>query len=129
MTDPTLAYARVRCVAGHQHRRHVRWSEVDPSVRLPQQQWRWRWRLDDRCAVAVASSLEGQVGLFQPCAGRPLRGMDLCQQHAQLERRVSGRVAGHSSSRGGRRGSIGCQAPLLALDAPMVAGAEVDDGG
>ena len=127
MTNPTLAYARVRCAAGHRHRRYLRWSEVDPSVRLSEQQWRWRWRLDDRCAVAIPGSLKGWAGHFQPCGGRPVEGMDLCQQHAQLERRVSGQVANHSASRGGRGGGIGCQAPLLALDAPMGAGAEVDD--
>ena len=110
MTNPTLAYTRARCAAGHGHRRYPRWSEVDPSVRLPEQQWRWRWRLDQRCAVAVASSLESQRGRFQPCEGRPESGMDVCRQHAQLERRVFGRVAGHGMSRGG---GSGCQAPLL----------------
>jgi hypothetical protein len=106
MTDPTLMYVQVRCSAGHRHRRYPRWSKVDPSARLPEQQWRWRWRLDDRCAVAIPGSLKGRAGHFQPCGGRPVEGMDLCGQHARLERRISGRGFGFS-----------CTAPLLALDA------------
>jgi hypothetical protein len=120
MTDPTPANARVRCSAGHWHRRYPRWSEVDPSVRLPEGQWQWRWRLDDRCAVAVANPLESQMGRFQPCRRRPASGLDVCRQHAQLERRVSGRI----STRGG---GPGCQAPLLASDTLGAAGAEVDE--
>ena len=108
MTDPMLMYVRVRCSAGHWHRRYPRWSEVDPSARLPEQQWRWRWRLDDRCAVAIPSLLASQVGRFQPCRGRPVSGMDLCRQHAQLERRV-----------GAQGGGLVCHAPLLGWGATV----------
>jgi hypothetical protein len=105
MTDPTIEYVRILCAAGHRHRRYPRWSEVDLSVRLPEQQWRWRWRLDQRCAVAVASALESHRGLFQPCARKPVSRTDICRLHSQLERRVA------SQGRG-----PGCQAPLLQVD-------------
>jgi hypothetical protein len=106
MTDPTLACVRVRCSAGHQHRRYPRWSEVDPSVRLPEGQWLWRWRLDQRCAVAVSIP---QEGLFQPCGGRPSGAGDLCERHARSERRVC-------AIRGGQM----CEAPLPAPGAGVV---------
>ena len=115
MTAPTPKSVRVLCAAGHRHWRYPRWSEVDPSARLPEQQWRWRWRLDDRCTVALPGSLEGQAGHFQPCGGRPVERMDLCGQHARLERRISSRGSGFSGA-----------AQLLAPDAivDVVGGSE-----
>jgi hypothetical protein len=54
VTDPTLAYTLVRCAAGHRHRRFMRRSEADPSVRLPEEQRQRRRRLGDRCAAQLA---------------------------------------------------------------------------
>jgi hypothetical protein len=106
MTDLERGHARVLCAAGHRHRRYVRWSEVEPSARLPEQLWRWRWLLDDRCAIAVPSLPAGQEGLFQPCGERPAPGTDRCMGHARAEQRIKG-----------NRSGLFCKAPLPAPDA------------
>jgi hypothetical protein len=89
-------YDVVSASDGRRYRRYVRWAEIPPAARLPEQLWRWRWRLDDRCLVAIPDSTISHALLFQPCRNTRVEGTELCSRHAEEEQRpiISGRRFG-----------------------------------
>jgi len=79
-------YTLVVDTDGCRHRRYVRWDEVKPAARLPEQFWRFRWPPEGRCAVAVPDRPYGRDRRFHPCGRRQSPGVDLCDIHVRKER-------------------------------------------
>lgn len=69
-----------------QHRRHVRWVEVRPTARLPEQLWHLRWESVEHCAVAVPDKAHGPNPRFRPCGMKRCPKADICAIHARKER-------------------------------------------
>ena len=93
-------YTLVTGPDGRRHRRYLRWDEVDPALRTPEEEWPWRWRTDEGCAVAVIDRTPLAVPCFRPCERRRLEGMNLCVIHGGAERRSrkpKGRDQRHAS--------------------------------
>jgi len=79
-------YTLVVAPDGCRHRRHVRWAEVPPAARLPEQFWPGSRGPVERCAVAVPDKPRGRDPRFHPCGRRCRPGADLCDIHARKER-------------------------------------------
>ena len=79
-------YSLVVDADGCPHRRYLRWEEIPPAARLPEQLWPGSGSSVGCCAVAVPDKPRGRDPRFHPCGRRRRPGADLCDLHARKER-------------------------------------------